>query len=94
MSKCVYCKREVVTRKHHIVPKSKGGKETVEACKTCEEFIHRTWSHNQLRDLYSTIESVTGDEKYKKFKQWLSKQPLATHFKSKRGKERTKHKYR
>lgn len=91
--KCVFCKLETSTRRHHIVPRSVGGKETVDACKTCEEWIHRQFSHKELRDIYNTVESIQENEKFKKFLEWRVKQPPETTFKSKRGKNRDKHKY-
>ena len=44
---CVFCERDTVTRLHHVVPKSKGGKITVPTCEACESFIHRTFTHRQ-----------------------------------------------
>jgi hypothetical protein len=52
---CIFCKRDVKTREHHIIPRCKGGTKTVPACENCENFIHATWSHLQLRDTYKTL---------------------------------------
>ena len=91
---CVFCNRSVPTVGHHIIPKSKGFKETVEACKTCEEFIHRTWSHNLLRDTYNNVDSIKQSCEYQTFLGWLLKQKPGTEFKTARNNKRTKHKYR
>ena len=93
---CVFCKRigAFNMRMHHIVPRAKGGKETVPTCGACESFIHATWTHNLLRDRYNTVEKIVTDERYKRFKEWLWKQPLTEHFKSQRNNERTAGRYR
>lgn len=93
-TKCVLCNLSTFTRKHHIVPKSKGGKETVDCCETCENFCHSTWSHNELRDTYNNVETILANEKFQKFLKWRLKQPLDTVFKSEPSRTRTKHKYR
>jgi 5-methylcytosine-specific restriction protein A len=93
-TQCEFCGLITLTRGHHVVPKSKGGKETVQACETCESYIHRTWSHNQLRDVFNSLESILSDEGFQKFLKWRRKQPATTLFKSDRGKYRDKHKYR
>jgi uncharacterized protein YegL len=87
---CVFCKRDVLTREHHIVPRCKGGKETVSACETCEDFIHSTWTHNELRDIYNNVETIVNNEKFKKFLKWLSKQSTDTVFKSSISKNRSR----
>ena len=90
---CVFCNIDPNTREHHIVPKSKGGVDTVPACETCENFIHKSWSHNQLRDIYNNVETILADEKFQKFLKWRLKQPIGVVFKSKAGKLRDKRKY-
>lgn len=79
---CVFCKRNVSTREHHIVPRCKGGKETVSACESCESFIHRTWTHNELRDVYHNVQVITANDKFQKFLKWLHKQKPETLFTS------------
>jgi hypothetical protein len=91
---CAFCGFLTYTRGHHIVPKSKGGTETVQTCPTCESFIHKTWDHKQLRDVYNTVESILATEQFQKFLTWRRKQPSTTVYSSDRGNSRTKHKYR
>lgn len=93
INKCVFCGLTTMTRGHHITPKSKGGKEIVPTCETCESFIHKTWSHNQLRDTYNTVESILQSEQFQKFLRWRRKQPVTAVYKSTLGKHRDKNKY-
>jgi len=48
---CVFCKRKVPTRGHHVVPRCKGGRKTAPTCQSCEDFIHKTWSHKECATL-------------------------------------------
>ena len=90
---CTFCKMTALTRGHHMIPKSKGGRITVPACETCESYIHRTWTHNQLRDTYNNVETILADEGFQKFLKWRRKQPAETLFRSSSGKNRDKRKY-
>jgi hypothetical protein len=93
INNCIFCGLPTLTRGHHIIPKSKGGEITVPACETCESFIHKNWSHNELRDVYNTVESILQTEKFQKFLKWRLKQLPMVLFKSDRAKFRDKNKY-
>jgi hypothetical protein len=90
---CEFCGMNTLTREHHLTPKSKGGKETATACETCESFIHKTWTHNELRDTYNSVEAILESEKFQKFLKWRLKQPATALFKSNKAKSRDKNKY-
>jgi len=92
-AKCVFCEMTTLTRGHHIIPKSKGGTTIVSTCETCESFIHKTWTHNELRDVYNNVEIIVENEKFQKFLKWRWKQPATAVFKSSLGKMRDKNKY-
>src|SRR5215468_10561118 len=93
-SQCVFCHRSVPTRGHHVVPRCKGGTEIVPTCHSCEDFIHETWSHNELRDVFNTVESILADARFQKFLKWLHKQQDSAVFRSQRGRTRRPGKYR
>lgn len=92
---CAFCKRKGLTNIHfhHVIPRCKGGKEVAPTCSDCEGFIHNTWSHNELRDTYNTVEIIKKDEKYQKFLKWLLKQKPEKSFKTIRNNNRPKGKY-
>ena len=93
-STCAFCRREgVETRGHHVVPRCKGGREIAPTCQTCEDFIHKTWTHNELRDTYSTVEAIHATDKFKAFLRWLWRQPTSVYYRSTRGKDRRRKKY-
>jgi len=90
---CVFCKLITVTRGHHLTPKSKGGTTIVQTCEICESFIHASWTHNELRDIFNTVDSILSTEKFQRFLKWRLKQPPDVVFKSDRSKNRDKRKY-
>lgn len=90
---CELCKMKVQTRKHHLTPRSKGGKETIDCCFTCENYLHKTFTNNELRDTYNSVESILNSEKFQLFLKWRKKQPATVVFKSDRGKFRDKNKF-
>lgn len=92
-NRCEFCGLDVFTRKHHLTPRSKGGKETADTCETCESYIHKTWTHNELRDIYNSVEVILANEGFQKFLKWRRKQPSTVLFKSEPGKFRDKRRY-
>lgn len=84
---------ETFTNEHHLIPRSKKGKNTAHTCPTCENYIHKTWTNNQLRDTYNTVEAIRADEGFQKFLKWRLKQSPDVVYKSQPGKYRTKHPY-
>ncbi len=68
---CAFCNRKVPTRGHHIVPRCKGGRGIAPTCYSCEDFIHKTWTHNELRDEFNTVEKIQADSRFQKFLRWL-----------------------
>lgn len=91
---CVFCRRNVPTRGHHIVPRCKGGREVAPTCQSCEDFIHKTWSHNELRDTFNTVEKVLADARFQAFLRWLYKQQDGAIFKTRRNRARPAKYYR
>ena len=93
VDKCEFCGIVTHTRGHHVIPKAKCGTVVVPTCETCESYIHKTWTHNELRDTFNTVESIVSNEGFQKFLKWRRKQPSTTLFKSSPGKFRDKNPY-
>ena len=73
--KCPICGREAddTLDEHHLIPKSKKGKETVTLHKVCHNFLHATFTNKELAKQYNTIEKLLADERVQKFGKWCSK---------------------
>jgi hypothetical protein len=85
---CQICNREipddlVSSDNHHLIPKSKRGKDTIKIHKVCHRKIHSIWSENELRDYYHTPERIREYPDMAKFIKWLKKKPDDFYIKTK-----------
>ena len=76
------------TRGHHIVPRCKGGRDVASTCHSCGDFIHKTWSHNELRDTFNSVEKILSGTRFQRFLRWLYKQQSSTVFRTRRNRSR------
>lgn len=60
---------------HHLVPKSRGGVETIILHRLCHRQIHALLTENQLARNYSTIEALRGHPEIAKFIEWVGNKP-------------------
>ena len=75
---CPICHRLTLRQhqeKHHLVPKVKGGKETLLLCKCCGDMLHKLFTIKELEKKYNTLESIQGNADVKKWASWISKKP-------------------
>lgn len=74
---CPICDREMwqgeSVNKHHFVPKSEGGKETMFVHRVCHSKIHSLFTEPELALLYYTPELLKENENIQKFIKWVSK---------------------
>lgn len=77
---CALCGRPFGRRRerHHIIPKSKGGREVVDLHPICHRKIHRVFSNTELAQLAS-IEALKDVPEMAKFIRWLSRKPPDFH---------------
>lgn len=64
-----YDRRELT--KHHLVPKSRGGRETVLLCRPCHRQLHATFSEKELERHYPTVESLNAAEALQPYLSWV-----------------------
>ena len=93
---CAFCGRTGAAgvHGHHVIPACKKGKVVEKICGSCGSFIHKTWSHNELRDTFNTVEKIQADERYNVFLKWLLKQRIDVKFRTERRNGRAEGKYR
>lgn len=78
MSECPLCLRDIPEKNlsdHHLVPKSRGGKETLAICVDCHRQLHALFTNKQLADDFNTVDAIMADERFAKFAKWVSKRP-------------------
>ena len=81
MSVCPLCTREMLDSgpsvdRHHLLPKSKGGKEQFLLHRLCHQKIHSLFTENELRDSYTTWAALKGHPDIQTFIQWIRKKPI------------------
>lgn len=90
---CPLCERETDEKDmsdHHLVPKSRGGKQTETICHPCHRQIHALFDNHRLeRELY-TVEALQAEPSFAKYLKWAAKRPPGQRFKTKaaRGKRK------
>ena len=77
---CPLCGRKLAnpSNKHHLLPKSKGGKNTptILLHKICHDKIHAVFKEIELKKSYNTIEKLQQHEEITKFINWVrNKEP-------------------
>ena len=73
---CQICQREIpddCVEKHHLVPKSRKGRESITVCINCGDQIHKLFTNKELEKTYNTLESLIATEKVQKWAAWISK---------------------
>lgn len=61
--------------KHHLIPKSRGGVETVILHRLCHQQIHALLTETQLARDFSSIEALRAHPEIAKFIAWVSNKP-------------------
>jgi hypothetical protein len=76
LTQCALCERFVrKTSRHHLVPKSLGGREMVDLCAACHSTLHHFFRNQTLAKELHTIESLQQNEEIARYLKWVRKQP-------------------
>lgn len=73
---CSVCGRSTppeYQEKHHLVPKSRKGKETVPVCINCGDQLHTLFTLKEMRDSFNTLEKILADERIQEWVRWIRK---------------------
>lgn len=88
---CALCGRpmpEGTFNRHHLIPKTHRGKDTVDIHHICHDKIHHTFSEAELTQYYHTVERLMESEVIQKFVKWVKKYPPEYYDKHKDTKDR------
>ncbi len=73
--RCALCEREVrQVSKHHIVPKSEGGRDTIDLCAACHKTLHSFFTNETLANELNTLEALRQDPDVARYLAWVRKQ--------------------
>ena len=71
---CSICSRivpEEYQEKHHLIPKCKKGKETIDVCCDCGSSIHQLFTISELKNKLNTLELIKNDPKMLIWIEWI-----------------------
>jgi len=60
--------------RHHMIPRSKGGGETIRLCIDCGNQVHELFTNSELRDTYNTIDALKCSIQIQRWVAWVRKQ--------------------
>lgn len=80
LGECPLCKRMMIkdkrVSKHHLVPKSEKGKETLYLHDICHQKIHSVFTEKELAKKYNNVEALLSNSEIQKFVNWVKNKPL------------------
>ena len=74
--RCELCRHEYERReltKHHVVPKSRGGTDTVLLCRPCHKQVHALFTEKELEAEYDTLAKLEAAEALQPFLRFIRK---------------------
>jgi hypothetical protein len=75
---CPLCERVIPLSQrdaHHLIPKSKGGKETEYLHRICHRQIHALFTETELARRYNNVEALLTHPEMIKFVSWVKSKP-------------------
>jgi hypothetical protein len=76
---CPLCGRKLVAgrsvNRHHLVPRSRNGRDTVALHRICHAAIHAGLTEKELERRYNTIESLCDHPQLSRFIAWVRHKP-------------------
>ncbi len=76
LARCALCEREVrhITR-HHLIPRSQGGREVVDLCQPCHKTLHSFFSNRTLHAELHTLHALRQQPDIARYLNWIRTQP-------------------
>ena len=75
---CPICDRPIPDSQkdaHHLIPKSKGGKDTQYLHRICHRQIHALFTETELANTFNTAHALKENEQLQKFILWVRTKP-------------------
>lgn len=84
---CPLCKRNMLLcnlTRHHLVPKSSGGRITEKICRTCHRQLHALFSNKELEKELNSVEALRKNSDFQKYLGWIKNKNPDQYFRGKR----------
>lgn len=75
---CPLCERPIPPAQrdaHHLVPKSRGGRQTEALHRVCHRQIHALLTETELARQYATVEALLAHPEIRRFVDWVRTKP-------------------
>ncbi|TDK37125.1 HNH endonuclease [Rhizobium deserti] len=75
---CPLCGRDIPQDQrdeHHLVPKSRGGRQTQSLHRICHRQIHALFSEAEIEKSFPTMDALLEHPEIRKFAAWVAKKP-------------------
>ena len=78
---CALCDRPLGDRveKHHLIPRLKGGTQTVPLHPICHKKIHSLFTESELAQSFHTVQALADHPDVAAFIKWVRKRPADFH---------------
>ncbi len=83
LPRCALCNRPTAAvhlTKHHLTPRSRGGRETALLCRTCHGQIHLMFENKQLAADLDTLDKLRTAPQLATYLAWIRRQPPSRQF--------------
>ena len=91
LSTCPICEHDYERgqmNKHHVVPKSRKGRETVLLCTTCHRQIHAVFTEKELERHFGTMEQLLAAEQFQSWIRWIRRRKPTARIRTKTAKRK------
>lgn len=77
---CALCRRVVpheriddpqVVQEHHLIPENRAESPTVTLCRPCHRQVHATFTNEELREEYHTVEALREADRLSGYLSWI-----------------------
>jgi hypothetical protein len=86
---CPICQRpNYYPSDHHMVPRSRGGKETTTICRDCHKAVHAMFTNKELEETYNSPEILLSHSEFAKMVKFIARQDPAGKITTKKNKNR------
>ncbi|HET6522374.1 MAG TPA: HNH endonuclease signature motif containing protein [Geminicoccaceae bacterium] len=80
---CPFCGRPLAeapsVNRHHVVPRSEGGRETVRLHRICHRKLHSLWTERELARRFASLAAGREHPEMRAFIRWVQRKPPEFH---------------
>lgn len=90
---CPLCERDMLLHnltKHHLVPKSCGGRVTEKICRTCHRQLHALFANKELEKELNSVETLKENTDIQKYLAWVANKNPDKYFQADKPERRKK----